>query len=314
MRNSVKATVDAYDGTVTLYAFDESDPVLQGVEQGVRRQADQAQSGDPAGADGPPPLPRGPVQGPAGPARAASTSTDAQAFFSGQDFWEVPKDPADADATGPAAVLPGRQVPGAGQPRFQLTAALTPKSRGNLAALMSASDAGRQAQFEILELPTRTRRSPARAGAQQHDRHRRRRRRASPSSASSNSEVIYGNLLTLPVGDGMLYVEPIYLRRKRTRRTRCCSKVLVAYGEQEGVRQQPRRRRCAKLVDGTGGTDRAPATTPARPPPRDGRPERFAAGAIAADQGARRPEAAQMSGDFEAYGTGAEGAAGAIGS
>ena len=29
MRNSVKATVDAYDGTVTLYAFDESDPVLQ---------------------------------------------------------------------------------------------------------------------------------------------------------------------------------------------------------------------------------------------------------------------------------------------
>ena len=29
MRNSVKATVDAYDGTVTLYAWDESDPVLQ---------------------------------------------------------------------------------------------------------------------------------------------------------------------------------------------------------------------------------------------------------------------------------------------
>ena len=29
MRNSVKATVDAYDGTVTLYAWDETDPVLQ---------------------------------------------------------------------------------------------------------------------------------------------------------------------------------------------------------------------------------------------------------------------------------------------
>ena len=37
IRNSVKATVDAYDGTVTLYAQDESDPVLQGVDAGVPR-------------------------------------------------------------------------------------------------------------------------------------------------------------------------------------------------------------------------------------------------------------------------------------
>ncbi len=35
IRNSVKATVDAYDGTVTLYAWDATDPVLQDVEQGV---------------------------------------------------------------------------------------------------------------------------------------------------------------------------------------------------------------------------------------------------------------------------------------
>ena len=35
MRNSVKATVDAYDGSVTLYAWDESDPLLQGLAEGV---------------------------------------------------------------------------------------------------------------------------------------------------------------------------------------------------------------------------------------------------------------------------------------
>ena len=42
IRNSVKATVDAYDGTVTLYAQDETDPVLQGVDDGVPRHG-QAQ-------------------------------------------------------------------------------------------------------------------------------------------------------------------------------------------------------------------------------------------------------------------------------
>ena len=64
IRNSVKATVDAYDGTVTLYAWDESDPVLQTwrkVFPGtvVDRGPDQRK---PAGAH---PVPRGHVQGPA---------------------------------------------------------------------------------------------------------------------------------------------------------------------------------------------------------------------------------------------------------
>ena len=35
IRNSVKATVDAYDGTVTLYAWDDQDPMLKAWMQGV---------------------------------------------------------------------------------------------------------------------------------------------------------------------------------------------------------------------------------------------------------------------------------------
>ena len=35
IRNSVKATVDAYDGTVSLYAQDETDPVLAGLDEGL---------------------------------------------------------------------------------------------------------------------------------------------------------------------------------------------------------------------------------------------------------------------------------------
>ncbi len=69
MRNAVKATVDAYDGTVTLYELGRGGPDPQGLAGRVPRHGDPA-LGDPGRADGPPALPRGPVQGAALPVRA----------------------------------------------------------------------------------------------------------------------------------------------------------------------------------------------------------------------------------------------------
>ena len=63
IRNSVKATVDAYDGTVKLYQWDTKDPVLQDLDEGVPRHgASRSRDISPAAA-GPPALPAGPVQG-----------------------------------------------------------------------------------------------------------------------------------------------------------------------------------------------------------------------------------------------------------
>ena len=69
MRNSVKATVDAYDGTVTLYAWDEQDPLLKAWSSAFPGTV-EAEERHLAGADGAPALPRGHVQGPALPVRA----------------------------------------------------------------------------------------------------------------------------------------------------------------------------------------------------------------------------------------------------
>ena len=91
MRNAVKATVDAYDGTVTLYAWDETDPILKawrsafpGTVQDRRR--------DPRLAAGAPALPRGPVQGAALPVRALPRDRRRD-FYQGNNRWEVPEDP-----------------------------------------------------------------------------------------------------------------------------------------------------------------------------------------------------------------------------
>ena len=114
IRNSVKATVDAYDGTVTLYAFDDTDPILQGVEQGVRRQPDQAEVGASRPSWPRTSATRRTCSRSSATCWRSSTSTDPRQFNSGQDFWQVPDDPA-ADRTRTAgqaaAVLPADPVP-----------------------------------------------------------------------------------------------------------------------------------------------------------------------------------------------------------
>ncbi|MFM7874684.1 MAG: UPF0182 family protein, partial [Actinomycetota bacterium] len=92
IRNSVKATVDAYDGTVTLYAWDENDPVLKtwmkafpGVVKPKSEMSDALISH---------------VRYPEDIFRVQRDVlslyhvNNANAFYGGQDFWRVPRDPS----------------------------------------------------------------------------------------------------------------------------------------------------------------------------------------------------------------------------
>ena len=115
MRNSVKATVDAYDGTVTLYEFDDQDPVLKAWNKAFGGNLIMPK------AEIPPTLAahfRYPedlfkVQR---DLLARFHVTNPAEFFSGQDFWQVPND---AGRPGrqhqAAAVLPDVQAARAGQ-------------------------------------------------------------------------------------------------------------------------------------------------------------------------------------------------------
>ncbi|MGW4296064.1 UPF0182 family membrane protein, partial [Micromonospora chersina] len=139
IRNSVKATVDAYDGTVKLYAFDDTDPVL--------KAWNKAFGGElvlPKG-DIPPELAEH-FRYPADLFKVQRNLltkfhvTDPGDFYSGQDFWQVPNvpDAPDSGQKQPPYYL-FTQFPGQESPRFQLTAAVTPNGRQNLAALVTGS-------------------------------------------------------------------------------------------------------------------------------------------------------------------------------
>jgi uncharacterized protein len=299
LRNSVKATVDAYTGEVNLYAFDDTDPVLktwnkafgnklvkpatemsQQLVDHLRYPEDQFK-----------------VQR---DLLARFHVTTPNGFFSGQDFWQVPGDPANDQLDQPPYYIVA-QFPGQTSTRFQLTAAMSPRNRGNLAALLTASYVDGKPRFEVLELPPDT----AIPGPQQVHGNMTSlpaARQELTQFTSQQSNVIYGNLLSLPVADGMLYVEPLYLKTKTDNSYPFLRKVLVAYGSKyaayadnltDGLQQ------LVKQATGQAPPPNTGSTGSGQPPPASG----ALADAIAAiDKALADLKAAQISGDPEAYG------------
>ncbi|MEU8174162.1 UPF0182 family protein [Microbispora hainanensis] len=234
IRNSVKATVDAYDGTVTLYAWDESDPVLKTWEKafgGVVKPASQITPGLRAHLRYPADLFKA--------QREILTSyhvTDANAFFSGQDFWKVPEDPATGKSKQPPYYVT-MKMPGSDTERFSLTTTFVPNQRQNMAAFMAvdATAAGPNPPLEILQLPSTT----AIQGPPQAQNLFESNTTVSTELnllRGGGTDVLYGNLLTLPFGGGLLYVEPVYIqpRAETSGKYPTLRRVLVLYGEKVG--------------------------------------------------------------------------------
>ncbi|MGS2613545.1 UPF0182 family membrane protein [Micromonospora sp. LZ34] len=311
IRNSVKATVDAYDGTVRLYEFDENDPVLKAWNKAF-------------GGDLVLPKEQIPVElaehfrYPADLFKVQRNLltkfhvTNPGDFYSAQDFWQVPNvpDAPDSGQKQPPYYL-FTQFPGQDSPRFQLTSAVTPNGRQNLAALISGSYVDGQPQLEVLELPDQTRISGPVQVHQQMTNNANIRQQLNLLS-SNQAQVQYGNLLSLPFGDGMLYVEPVYVKSNQQDAYPLLQKVLLSYGDggsyvaladnlTDGIKQlveQGKRAAQGAPPPPTGGTPPPPGT-PTTPPALTGE---LAEAANRVQAAITEVRAAQASGDFERYG------------
>lgn len=242
IRNSVKATVDAYDGSVKLYAWDQTDPILKAwmkvfpntvlpisemsgaLISHVRYPADLFK-----------------VQ------RSILGSyhvTEAGAFYSQQDAWMTPNDPtSNAQAVQPPYYL-SLQTPDQTAPAFSIYSTFIPRSTGESSRnvltgyLVADSDAGSAdgvksdtyGQLRLLVLPRDT--VVPGPGQVQNNFN-------SDSDVSKllnilrqgSTKVLNGNLLTLPVGGGLLYVQPVYIQSTGETSFPLLKKVLVAFGD-----------------------------------------------------------------------------------
>jgi uncharacterized protein len=319
MRNSVKATVDAYNGTVTLYQFDDTDPVLRAWNKAFGGKLIKPSS------EIPPdlaqhfryPVDQFKVQR---NLLAQFHVTDPGDFYSQQDFWEVPDDPTGGGAKQPPYYLL-TQLPGQDETRFQLTAAVTPRGRQNLAALISGSYVDGKPQLQVLELPDETA-VPGPGQVQQKMQSFPEVTRDLNLFEGQNSTVQYGNLLSLPFGGGMLYVEPLYIKTSGENTYPLLRKVLLNYGEYvayaddlpSGIRQLVEAgKRPPPTTSQPGDTSQTPPPSPSEsaspaPSPTPSAspsavvPPDLSAAAADVQEAIAAVRAAQASGDFEAYG------------
>ena len=237
IRNSVKATVDAYNGTVTLYEWNEKDPVLKtwakAFPNTIKPKSEiSAQLLEH-------------IRYPEDLFRVQREILSsyhvktAEAFYGGQDFWRVPRDPSTfgANASAQPPYYLTLQMPGTKKPVFSLTTPFVPRGgRENLSAFAVVnSDPGPDyGKMTVLQLPRNTNVAGPSQVASNFE--------AKPEVANSlsllrrgGSDVVLGNLLTLPVGGGLLYVQPVYVRAtSNTAAYPLLQKVLVSFGDQIG--------------------------------------------------------------------------------
>ena len=224
VRNSVKATVDAYDGTVSLYQWDEEDPLLKawmGAFPGVVQDKDEISEDLLAHVRYPEDLFK--VQR---DLFATYHVTSPTTFYGGSERWRVPEDPASpGDQKQPpfflTVKLPNDVLAETGQAsasEFSLTSVYVPFSRQNLASFMAVnSDAASEdyGKFTVLELPSESAVSgPSQvANAMSNDP---KVRDQLLKYTQTGTTVQMGNLLTLPVGEELLYAQPVYTFRGGT--------------------------------------------------------------------------------------------------
>jgi uncharacterized membrane protein (UPF0182 family) len=263
IRNSVKAVIDAYHGSVIFYAADTADPIAQTIA-GIFPTLLRPLVEMPAGL-------RAHVRYPEGIFQLQSAvyatyhMTNPAVFYNKEDQWEVPS----IDEGGASArMLPYytmMKLPGETRAEFIQMLPFTPRRRDNLASWMVArSDGEHYGKLQVFYFSKQTlvfgpRQVVARINQDQV---------ISPQItlwSQQGSQVIQGTLMVIPIEQSLIYVRPLYLRAQAGRIPEL-TRVIVAY--QNRIVMEPTLDQAIARIFGT----KVGAQAAAAPPPATGRP------------------------------------------
>lgn len=311
IRNSVKAVVDAYDGSVSLYGWDETDPLLRTYQRafpGVVQPKSNISPDLLAHLRYPSDLFKVQRQ-----QMARYHVTDPGIWYQQSDLWDIPVDPTPGheNTKEPAYYLTIRW-PNETDANFSLTGLFVPKGRQNLAAYMAVNadaSTGNYGQLRVLRM----------SGSYQVDGPGQtfnqitsdpRVAQIMRNYTQGSSEGKYGNLLTLPVGGGLLYVQPIFAQRSGTTSTYpVLTYVAARFGQHVGIGttlqealDQVFAGDAGASTDEGGGTT-TPTSPPTKPTTPSGQVDQPAAVAAleAADKAMSAADKALRDGDLATY-------------
>jgi len=228
VRNSVKVTIDAYDGRVTFYLADPSDPIVQVFARafpGVFQPLDRM-----------PPDLRAHIRYPedffAIQARKYATfhMEDPQVFYNKEDLWAVPRRTIEGRDREMEPYFTIMRLPGEKREEFILLTLFNPARRDNMIAwLAGRSDPANYGRLVVYNFP----KQKLVYGPRQIDARIDQDPVISQQLALWNqrgSTVIRGSLLAIPIDQSLIYVQPLYLAASEQGALPELRRVIVAYG------------------------------------------------------------------------------------
>ncbi len=263
VRNSVKAVVDAYAGTVTLYVVDRNDPIVRAYQKAFPKLFTT---------DAMPAELQSHLRYPEEMFRVQTNmwgryhQTDPDTFYNQSDGWNVAPDPGQQHQVGSQTPTPSTdtgannangttappqakggippyyqlmQLPGDSKQTFVLLRSFVPV-RGNnqqmTAFMVASSDPGSYGQLRTFEMPNNNfPPSPGQAAATM----------SSDTDVASlqtllgvntgGSDLFFGNLLTIPINQSLLYVRPVYVQAHGTNSIPLLRRVVVEFNNQVAV-------------------------------------------------------------------------------
>lgn len=218
LRNSVKVVVDAYNGTVGFYIFDPQDPIIQTLSKvfpGVFQDKDQ--------------MPANLIEHIRYPEDYFNVQaqallnfhvTDPSVFYNREDTWDIAKKLGEDGTVPISPYYTVMSLPGEKESEFTLMLPFTPASRqdqtrNNMVAWLAArNDGDHYGELILYRMPKNVEiQGPLMIDSLINQ---------DPVISSKmnlwsqgGSQVIRGNLLVVPIDDGFIYVEPIYIKAER---------------------------------------------------------------------------------------------------
>jgi hypothetical protein len=227
MRNSVKAVVDAYDGTVELYLSDPTDPIIQTFAKifpGTFKALEQMPAG----------LLRH-IRYPPGflsiQAKMLATyhMEDPQVFYNKEDLWSIPRKSGTGGEREMEPYYTIMKLPDEKKEEFVLLLPFTPSKKDNMSAWLAARcDAPHYGKVVVYRFP----KQKLVYGPRQIDARIDQEAEISKQLSLWNqrgSQAIRGNLLAIPIEKSILYVQPLYLAAEKGQLPEL-KRVIVAFG------------------------------------------------------------------------------------
>ncbi len=299
LRNSVKITVDAYDGTVRAYLADPADPMIKTLARiypGLLRPMEEM----PADL-------RRHVRYPETLFDAQTAlyatfhMTDPETFYHREDQWQIPRGSDNDDAVGFQRHIVMR-LPGEQETEYLLMRPFTPRQKDNLASwLVARNDGDHYGELIAYRFPRQSLVFGPRQVASRISQDTEVSRQVSLWDAGG-SEVIRGELLVIPIEASLLYVQPLYLQSQGGRIPELKRVIVVHEGR---VVMEETFERALRVMFGGSGPERAAptavASTGAAASARPSADQRAELTALAVGH-YEKARAAQRADDWAAYG------------